>query len=115
MALINDLVGARDGGAHRHVVPANTDGVYVFGVSRGRRYALAIGNPGGSTIDLIHYNFTAADDASDKATRLKVVDETGLVALQISRFTAIGVAEIGIEITTDTASPVTLELVECKL
>lgn len=115
MALTDDLVGSRDGGAHRIIAPANTSGVFVIPVARGRRYALAVGNPGGSELNLIHYNFTEADDASDNTTRLKVVDETALTALQISRFTVTGVAEIGIEITSDTASPVTIEVVESKI
>lgn len=115
MALVNDLVGSRDGGAHRAVIPATETGIFVFSVSRGRRYSLAIGNPGGSTIDLVHFNFTAGDDLSDKATRLLVVDESTLTDLELSRFTVIGVAEVGIDVKIATASPITLELTESKI
>jgi len=105
----------KNGAKHRIEIPISTTGVFVFSVSRGRRLALSVENPGGSTIDLIHFNFSEDEDKQDGITRMKVVDETGLTATQISRFTAIGVDQAGIEITIATASTVILELTESNL
>lgn len=115
MALLNDNTSVSDGAARQAVVAANVTGVWVFSAIRGRKMSLTVNNPGGSTFDLVHYKFTEAQAQKGGFTRVKTVDESALSATQISRVSmASGVEEVGIEVTSATASPIDLELIFTK-
>ena len=119
MSLANNEVSQdrAAGGAHRNTIPLGVpgEGEHVFSVSRGKRYIVNVGNPGGSTFDLIFYNFTEKEDALDGVTRVKGVDQAGITATNFNKASVIGFAEVGIEVTASSGSPVTLEVIECKL
>jgi len=114
MAIIDDL-SASGGGFQTGTTPVSTNAEYVFPVNSGKRYQLNISNPGGSTFSVIYY-LSSAEQATDKGhTRIKGVLASGLTATAYSMSHDVGVKEIGIEITTHTATAVSFEVLESNM
>jgi len=113
MSLLVDL-NKSNGALHVGLIPANTTGVFVFGVSAGRKTTLNVGNIGASTFDVVYYLMSEATAAASGGTRVLGKDDTGVVEIAFSRSANVGLAEVGIEVKTASGSPINIEVLESK-
>ena len=102
-------------GFHSAAIPDSVDAEYVFSVNPGKRYQMTIDNQGGSTFDVIYYLISAEEAIAAGITRLKGVLATGITATDYNISQEVGVAELGIEVTTNTVTGLTVEVLEAKV
>jgi len=102
-------------GFHSGIIADSVDDEFVFSVNTGKRCQMTVKNAGGSTFDVIYYLISAEEATAAGITRLKGVLATGITATDYNISQEVGVAELGIEVTTNTATGLTVEVLEAKV
>ena len=95
-------------------IPASTTGVFTFKVQNDSKTQLVITNAGGSTYDLVHY--VTSEEIAKRAgvSRGLSVDVEALTDVSKGYTGSPGMDEVGIRVTTATASEMQLEVREEK-
>lgn len=91
-------------------IPASTTGEYLLDVDFGSVATIVVDNQGGSTFDIISYNFTDEEDTADSLTKIKAVHESGKTSTNLVRSISAPVLQLGIQVTTATGTPVNVEV-----